>query len=1733
MTFVSTGTTQSSENTTATFATEASTAIPTTVPPQIDCKSLNWMIEENRISVQRTNMFNRGTAAAEDYITSRDIVDVSTSGNISITALEPGCRYNVSLYSSSYEVCSILLYTRPAPVSIINVSGVTTDSLNVTLNPPNGTCVDTYTYNVSVSGGAAKFYSNRSVAVTGLQPGQSYTITVYSLTPTPVQSSQKDFVIGTQPSPVSNFTIASRNETSLTLQWTVPRDQNQSSYKYMVVVGSLKNVTVPSKVSGGDKQTEVIPDLKPGVSNNLSIYSITANDFRSVAVTINDATTMPSPDIDFTVIHKNETSLILGWQVPNDINRASYIYQVTVSLMGIVQKSINFSNPSGGEAQTETVGNLAPGVQYELSLYSVTPNGIKSNGISITGANATTMPSPVNNFTVANKNETSLTLQWTAPSDTGRANYSYQVTVSVSGIVQSSINFSNLSGADVQTGTIGSLAPGVPYELSIYSVTPNGVKSNAVSITGANATTMPSPVINFIVANKNETSLTLEWTAPSDSGRANYSYQVTVSVSGKVQSSTNFSNPSGGDVKRGTIGSLAPGVPYELSIYSITPNGVKSNAVSITGANATTVPSPVINFIVANKNETSLTLEWTAPSDSGRANYSYQVTVSVSGKVQSSTNFSNPSGGDVKRGTIGSLAPGVSYELSIYSITPNGVKSNAVSITGANATTVPSPVINFTVANKNETSLTLQWTAPSDSGKANYSYQVTVSVSGKVQSSTNFSNPSGGDVKRGTIGSLAPGVPYELSIYSITPNGVKSNAVSITGANATTVPSPVINFNVAIKNETSLTLQWTVPNDSNRANYSYQVMVSLSGIIQNSSMFSNPSGGDVQTGTIGNLAPGVPYELSISSVTLNGVKSNRITITGANATTMPSPVINFIVANKNETFLSLQWTAPNDIYRANYSYQVMVSLSGNIQNSSIFSNPSGDVQTGIIGNLAPGVPYELNISSITLNGVKSNGKTITGANATTNPSPVSNVNLHNRTNSSITISWTKPDNLFVNSYTYWVKVQNAGSTIGPMEVKENVSTQNSLLPGTLYTFVIQSVTENNVSSTETNYRSYSNPNQPENLMASPVSDTVILIDWTAPKDPNADRYQYNMTLTNAKHEQTTQTASTNATNRTFEALYPGNLYIARVTSWIDNAFSTESQTNAQTNPQTVRTFSDVSVTNTTALLSWDINLLSISDLSGFLITTTSDTNDSKNTTLGPSLRNYTIGDLTPGMNYTFEFRSFTNSTFIPAAASGSRRRRETGSSITTYSPAVTKRAQTVPGTTIGVNCKIVSGGYSLGVTWTCPTGSFDGIQVLLNNEVKSLTKTCNKEGSVTVAGLQPASKYGVIVQTIAGPKLANSEVVLCETDPTGVIVGAIFGVLLFLVLIGLIIFLVLKYRRTKESSPSGRSVNLTRFPPDISVDGFPSHFRRQHSDSDFGFAEDYQLLSPIGTDQLQSAAKQEENRPKNRYTNVLPYDNSRVKLRCLPGDPCSDYINANYMPGYNSSKEFIATQGPLPSTIGDFWRMVWEHRVGTMVMLTNCTEGGKLKCEHYWPLDYTPCTYGDITVTVTSEIILPQWTTREFTLKHAKEPGIRYASHFHYTVWPDHGVPDETATVIKFRNIVREHMDQRRSNGPAVVHCSAGVGRTGTLIALDYLMQQVKNENKVGVFSFIKKMRLNRPFMVQTESQYVFLNQCMLDVIQNPHVPAENIYENQMGGDLIYENVGAGQHYGNGNGRLA
>nr|XP_022294926.1 receptor-type tyrosine-protein phosphatase kappa-like [Crassostrea virginica] len=244
-----------------------------------------------------------------------------------------------------------------------------------------------------------------------------------------------------------------------------------------------------------------------------------------------------------------------------------------------------------------------------------------------------------------------------------------------------------------------------------------------------------------------------------------------------------------------------------------------------------------------------------------------------------------------------------------------------------------------------------------------------------------------------------------------------------------------------------------------------------------------------------------------------------------------------------------------------------------------------------------------------------------------------------------------------------------------------------------------------------------------------------------------------------------------------------------------------------------------------------------------------------------------------------------------------------------------------------------------------------------------------------------------------------------------------------------------------------------------------------------GLIEEFESL-PFGEHQPCYVGKRQENISKNRYKTIFPYDHSRVVLK-TPIDN-SDYINANYIKDSDEKIAYIATQGPKNSTINDFWQMVWQENVTQIVMLTNLMEDDKIKCSQYWPESTDEEYYGDINISKCEERHFAFQVIRKFTLSNSEES--RVVTQHHYTKWPDHGTPDPLSLVVFHSHVLRTRSDNHEA--PTIVHCSAGIGRTGTYIAFDSLCKEGKSKGTINVASYVKVMRSCRMNMVQTYGQY-------------------------------------------------
>ncbi|XP_042558941.1 protein tyrosine phosphatase receptor type Db isoform X2 [Clupea harengus] len=316
-------------------------------------------------------------------------------------------------------------------------------------------------------------------------------------------------------------------------------------------------------------------------------------------------------------------------------------------------------------------------------------------------------------------------------------------------------------------------------------------------------------------------------------------------------------------------------------------------------------------------------------------------------------------------------------------------------------------------------------------------------------------------------------------------------------------------------------------------------------------------------------------------------------------------------------------------------------------------------------------------------------------------------------------------------------------------------------------------------------------------------------------------------------------------------------------------------------------------------------------------------------------------------------------------------------------------------------------------------------------------------------------------------------------------------------------------RRINFQTPGLRAAGYRRLSsmashPPIPVSELADQLERLKANDNLRFSQEYESIDP-GQQFTWEHSNLEVNKPKNRYANVIAYDHSRVLLSSIDGMPGSDYINSNYIDGYRRQNAYIATQGPLPETFCDFWRMVWEQHTANVVMMTKLEEKSRVKCDQYWPSRGTE-TYGLIQVTLVDTLELATYCVRTFAMFKNGCSEKREVRQFQFTAWPDHGVPEHPTPFLAFLRRIKACNPP--DAGPMIVHCSAGVGRTGCFIVIDAMVERIKQEKTVDIYGHVTLMRSQRNYMVQTEDQYVFIHDAIQEAVTfgTTEVPARNLF---------------------------
>ncbi|XP_024890304.1 tyrosine-protein phosphatase 10D isoform X4 [Temnothorax curvispinosus] len=1363
-----------------------------------------------------------------------------------------------------------------------------------------------------------------------------------------------------------------------------------------------------------------------------------------------------------------------------------------------------------------------PGTRYEYWLYY--SNSTLHDWLTWT-ASITTPPDPPSNLTVSVRNGKTAIVYWSPPA---QGNYS--------GFRLRTQSFSDTGNpkttvipVDSVPYTLRDLTPGATYSLQLFTVLD---AKESVAYTSRNFTTKPNTPGKFIVWFRNETTLLVLWQPPYPAGIYTH-YKVSIDPSDAIESVLYVEKegePPG--PAQAAFKGLVPGRAYNISVQTVSEDETSAP----TTAQYRTVPLRPLNvtFDKSSVTSTSFRMFWNPPNGTSEFD-KYQISLGSNRRLAPVTRNRD----DENRWEFKDLEPGKTYQVVVKTVSGKVTSWPA----SGDVTLKPLPVHDLRAVIDEKTGMVeVSWSPENSSTQDSYKLQyheVETSIGGDSNTLTT-------DKTKVTLEALLPGRNYSIIIQAIS-NKVESNETVL--YQATRPASPVIEDLKPI--EKGLNISWK--SDVNSKQEKFEVTHNRNDTGESATTLTTESHIVLE-----DLYPGAAYEVKVFAIS-HGLRSEPHDYLQA---VLPHPPKNLSIEKVTSNTVVVHWEAPTDSIFTEYSIRYRTE-----DDPRWVKLPSVRDTEAEVADMTPGEKYTIQVNTVSY-GVESLYPL--QVNHTVRPNPVLNITpVIDSTN--VTLEWPRPEGRIETYVIRWWPVENPEDSrtknvsetndVPDISFEENaVQTErilvSDLMPGVQYFFVVYTISYDLVSDI-TNLTTRTNPEPITAIHAIDVNDTRITLTWDIPHG-EYDTFEVQYINTEGNYIQNITSVNVITIfdlkphrNYTFTLVVRSGTESSylRVSNPLSASFTT-----SESYPGKVEKFHPIDIQPSDISFVWS---LPSQEQNGIIrkFSITYGLEGSTHTQMQdfrPNEFRGVIKSLIPGKTYIFRIQAETKIGFgpevswkqkmpilappkpstqvVPTEVCRSsttiqiRFRKnyfsEQNGAVTSYSIIVAEDDSKNASGLEMPSWRDVQA-YSI---WP-PYQVMEPYYPFKNGSVEDFTigsENCDNKIGYCNGPLKSGSTYRVKVRAFTAPdKFTDTSysfpiqtgLLLADKDNTAIIVGVTVAIALLLFLLGIGLFMRRRRSQGRKTTETRATDNLSL--PDsvietsrpIKVEDFAEHYRTMSADSDFRFSEEFEELKHVGRDQPCTAADLPCNRPKNRFTNILPYDHSRFKLQPVDDEEGSDYINANYVPGHNSPREFIVTQGPLHSTRDDFWRMVWESNSRAIVMLTRCIEKGREKCDHYWPMDTLPVYYGDICVTILNETHYPDWSITEFML--CRGDVKRVIQHFHFTTWPDFGVPSPPQTLARFVRAFRERVrpDQR----PIVVHCSAGVGRSGTFITLDRILQQILVSKYVDIFGIVWAMRKERVWMVQTEQQYICIHQCLLAVLEGQDTtgPPREIHDNQ------------------------
>ncbi|XP_073491449.1 receptor-type tyrosine-protein phosphatase delta isoform X22 [Aquarana catesbeiana] len=1223
---------------------------------------------------------------------------------------------------------------------------------------------------------------------------------------------------------------------------------------------------------------------------------------------------------------------------------------------------------------------------------------------------------------------------------------------------------------------------------------------------------LPRPPGTPVVTESTATSITLTW----DSGNPEpVTYYI---IQHKPKNSEElYKEIDGVATTRYSVAGLSPYSEYEFRVVAVNNIGRGPPSEPVLTRTSEQAPSSAPRNVQARMlSSTTILVQWEEPEEPNGQIQGYRVyyTMEPTQHINSWTKYNVA---DSQITTIGNLVPQKTYSVKVLAFTSvgDGPLSNEIQV--ITQTGVPSQPLNFKAEAESETSILLSWTPPRSDTISNYELYYKEGDQAEELSIT--IDPSSSYRLQG----LKPNTLYYFRLAARAPLGLGASTTEISAKTLQSIPSgPPRKVEVEAVNSTSVKVFWRspVPNKQHGQIRGYQVHYVR---MENGESKGPPMLKDIMLADaqweyddttehemiISGLQPETAYAITVTAYTTKGdgarSKPKVVTTSGA-VPGKPRLVINHTQMN---TAL-IQWYAPVESFGPLMGYRLKYGRKDvDILTTLEFSDKEDHFTAKEIHK---GASYVFKLSARNKVGFgEENIQEITIPEDVPSGFP-QNLHCDSMSSTSVQITWQPPILAERNGVItkYILLYRDINNPYHPAEVPivpaDTTVTLTTLKPDTIYDVKIRAYTSKGPGPYSPSVQFRTLPVDQavfaKNFHVKAVMKTSVLLSWEIPENYNS-ALPFKILYDDGKKA---DEVDGRATQKLIKNLKPETLYSFVLTNRGNSAGGLQHRVAARTAPDVLRTKPVfIGKTNSDGMITVELPEVPANHkIKGYYIV---------------------IVPLKKSRGkFTKPWESPDEMELDELLKDISRRRR---------SIRFKREADSKP--YIAAHFDILPTEFTLGDQKHY--GGFENKPLQNGQEYVFFVLAVIENTEMTMYATSPYSDPVVSMELDPQPMTDEEEGLIWVVGP---VLAVVF---IICIVIAILLYKSSKPDRKRTESDSRKSslpnnkeipshhptdpVELRRLNfqtpgsgvagytgnlhsssmashPPIPILELADHIERLKANDNLKFSQEYESIDP-GQQFTWEHSNLEVNKPKNRYANVIAYDHSRVLLSAIEGIPGSDYINSNYIDGYRKQNAYIATQGPLPETFGDFWRMMWEQRSATVVMMTKLEERSRIKCDQYWPSRGTE-TYGLIQVTLLDTVELATYCVRTFALYKNGSSEKREVRQFQFTAWPDHGVPEHPTPFLAFLRRVKTCNPP--DAGPMVVHCSAGVGRTGCFIVIDAMLERIRHEKTVDIYGHVTLMRAQRNYMVQTEDQYIFIHDALLEAVTcgNTEVPARNLY---------------------------